>query len=302
VDFLLHDLHLRGVQFGENSITMSPGGTDVVQWSGAQLATAVREIGMGSDGRPSFYESFAVREAAHLDDVAGDVALVTSGNLNVIIDLGLTGNSLKLWVMTRNGTGNITARLPDAADHLQPMLVLKHIYSSSNGSLTIEPKAGDTINQSIFGHDLPVGGTLVLMSDRQSPSGNWRIIKDVVDQQDLRQVVIPITPGTTRLRGFIPWSQAYVVGVRVRMETVNDQGSFDLTLTNQDTASSMLFGATFDMNGLSPDSMTDLTLSTDKNNLYFNQGSQWTADFTYDDPGFNGSGVYLEVLYAQSEY
>ena len=86
------------------------------------------------------------------------------------------------------------------------------------------------------------------------------------------------------------------------METVNDQGSFDLTLTNQDTAASMLSGATFDMNGLSADSMTDLTLAADKNNLYFGQGSQWTADFTYDDPAFNGSGVYLEVLYAQSEF
>lgn len=62
VDWLVKDLHLRGVSFGENSITMSPSGVgDVVRWSAAQAAADVRDLGMDANGRPSAYIGGAAR-------------------------------------------------------------------------------------------------------------------------------------------------------------------------------------------------------------------------------------------------
>lgn len=57
VDWLVRDLHLRGVQFGENSITLSPSGVgDVVRWSATQAAAALGDLGMSTaTGRPSAF-------------------------------------------------------------------------------------------------------------------------------------------------------------------------------------------------------------------------------------------------------
>lgn len=73
VDWLLDDLHLRGVQFGQESISLSPvGAGDVIRWSGTQLSTALGDVGMDvSTGRLSMYVGGATRAVAHTGELGG---------------------------------------------------------------------------------------------------------------------------------------------------------------------------------------------------------------------------------------
>lgn len=72
VDWLVHDLHLRGVKFGENSIEMSPSGVgDVLRWSGTQAAVGAGDLGMNvGTGRPSAYVGGAAEALAILSETA----------------------------------------------------------------------------------------------------------------------------------------------------------------------------------------------------------------------------------------
>jgi len=45
-EWLLRDTRLRGVHFGERSISLSPGGVDVVRWSMTTNAVAAGDLGM----------------------------------------------------------------------------------------------------------------------------------------------------------------------------------------------------------------------------------------------------------------
>lgn len=94
VNWLLRGVTLDGVRvvnakFGANTIDISPdlgGIKDLLRWSAAQDALALRDLGMASTGRPSFYVDGAVRYAAHTDELGGGpgasperfVALLTS--------------------------------------------------------------------------------------------------------------------------------------------------------------------------------------------------------------------------------
>lgn len=53
VDRLLRNLHLRGVSFGNESITLSPTGAgDVIRWSAAHDPASAGDLGMAADGHP----------------------------------------------------------------------------------------------------------------------------------------------------------------------------------------------------------------------------------------------------------
>jgi hypothetical protein len=61
--WLLDDVHLTKVHFGENTISMNPGGAgDVLRWSSAQDALAQLDIGMASDGKVSYHDGTQARK------------------------------------------------------------------------------------------------------------------------------------------------------------------------------------------------------------------------------------------------
>jgi hypothetical protein len=62
VDWLLADVHLRGVRFGEHSIAVSPPAVgDILRWNPAAgpAPVASGDIGMRADGRPNIFVSGA---------------------------------------------------------------------------------------------------------------------------------------------------------------------------------------------------------------------------------------------------
>lgn len=98
VNWLLRGVHVHELTVGKNSISMSPGGTDVVQWSASQVTSAGGDIGMNvTTGEPKWY------------DVAGtaDKSMVDHGD-----ELGLADDDHTQYILvagTRAFTGNQSA-------------------------------------------------------------------------------------------------------------------------------------------------------------------------------------------------
>lgn len=65
---------------GQNTITLSPGGTDVARWSTTQAAVAAGDIGMNTtSGRAQFFVGGSSQDAAVLSDIGGGGATGLSG-------------------------------------------------------------------------------------------------------------------------------------------------------------------------------------------------------------------------------
>ena len=68
--WLLEGVHLQNVSFGENSIEMSPAGSDVLRWSpGGGPAPDQFDLSIGAGGAPTFHDGTSVRTAAHTDEI-----------------------------------------------------------------------------------------------------------------------------------------------------------------------------------------------------------------------------------------
>lgn len=69
-EWLLKDIHINEAKFGKNSITVDPGGVDVIRWSGTQAAIAAGDIGMNVvSGRPQAFVGGINQSAAMLGDI-----------------------------------------------------------------------------------------------------------------------------------------------------------------------------------------------------------------------------------------
>jgi hypothetical protein len=108
---------------------------------------------------------------------------------------------------------------------------------------------------------------------------------------------VPTLPNNTfRYEGWVPIS-AVVGDISVAMATVNTQGTYQATFTNETTGQTMLIGADFAMNGLAAGTVTPLTLTGTLADLTFAAGDQWSVELTSDDLSFDGVGVYFSILF-----
>jgi hypothetical protein len=106
----------------------------------------------------------------------------------------------------------------------------------------------------------------------------------------------PIANGTYTYRGWVPVA-ATLVSVRAYTFSLNTQGAFDLDVLNTNTGNSCLFGGNvFDMNGLTADNVEDVALTTGADLSFLAKG-RWDVTLTSDDPGFDGEGVYIELVF-----
>lgn len=101
---------------------------------------------------------------------------------------------------------------------------------------------------------------------------------------------------SVRYRGWAPVT-ADLIAVRVMMESVNTQGNYTLTVTNETTGNPMLSAASFDMNTLVAGTPTPVAISAVPADISFATLDEWTIELTSDDPGFDGSGVYVSLVF-----
>ena len=79
------------MKIGANTITMSPGGTDVVRWSATQAATAAGDVGMNTtSGRLSTFVGGGAADVAVLSDLSGTG---TAHAADVVVDAGGGGDA-----------------------------------------------------------------------------------------------------------------------------------------------------------------------------------------------------------------
>jgi len=117
------------------------------------------------------------------------------------------------------------------------------------------------------------------------------------------QVDVPPGPNTTvTQRGWAPCGGRISV-IRVFMQTVNTQGNYTVVFSKVTGTSpgTLLTTANFDMNTLVAATVTDLPVTTFITRQYFDQGDQWSVEFTSDDLNFDGEGIYFEILFDPEE-
>ena len=87
------------------------------------------------------------------------------------------------------------------------------------------------------------------------------------------------------------------------MQTVNTQGNYTVVFSKVTGTSpgTLLTTANFDMNTLVAATVTDLPVTTFITRQYFDQGDQWSVEFTSDDLNFDGEGIYFEILFDPEE-
>lgn len=101
---------------------------------------------------------------------------------------------------------------------------------------------------------------------------------------------------TVEYRGWVH-EACTLVAVRVYMAVVNTQGNYSLTVTNNGTGNTVLSAASFDMNTLVADTVTTLGLTAVGADLTFAASGRWTVVLTSDDAEFDGSGIYIELVF-----
>ena len=108
---------------------------------------------------------------------------------------------------------------------------------------------------------------------------------------------VPPLPGNTyRYEGWTP-IDAVVGDISVAMATVNTQGTYQATFTNETTGQTMLVGPDFAMNTLVAGVVTSLSLTGTVADLTFSAGDEWSVEFISDDLSFDGVGVYFSILF-----
>ena len=85
-------------------------------------------------------------------------------------------------------------------------------------------------------------------------------------------------------------------GVTVKMGTVNTQGNYTLEVRNVQTGNSCL-SLSFDMNTLTPETVTVVPLTASLPDLSFTANGKWEIELTSDSAAFNGSDIYIQLLF-----
>ena len=88
-----------------------------------------------------------------------------------------------------------------------------------------------------------------------------------------------------------------LVAIRVKMAIVNTQGAFTLEVKNDTLDEHLLNPATFDMNTLSPNTVTDLTLTSNSAHKAFADMDKWVISVSSDSPEFDVDALTVELVF-----
>lgn len=119
---------------------------------------------------------------------------------------------------------------------------------------------------------------------------------------DRQLINIPEAPGdTVEFRGWAAFN-CTLTAVEVYCATVNTVGTYTLTVTNNATGNTVLsaVGGSYNMNGLSPDTVTTVGLTATSSDLAFSARDRWTVTLASNDAGMDASGVYISLHFTSS--
>ena len=88
--------------------------------------------------------------------------------------------------------------------------------------------------------------------------------------------------------------------ITVFMKTLNTQGTFTATFTNVTTGNTILGSASFDMQTLSADTWTTLTLTGTSSDLTFAADDRFRISFASNNASFDGSGIYFTMRFTSN--
>ena len=152
--------------------------------------------------------------------------------------------------------------------------------------------AASTQAKSIFYDDTLTGLGAANVQDAIDIIGSGASIAPVVYHKNFPEV----PNDTVRYRGWAPVASV-LLAVRVYMQTVNTQGNFTLTVTNNATGNTALSAASFDMNTLAGATPTTVALTGVTADLTFATLDRWTIELISDDPAFDGNAIYVSLVF-----
>ena len=110
------------------------------------------------------------------------------------------------------------------------------------------------------------------------------------------KIVTQVPNASVVYQGWAP-TAAVLIGVRVKMETLNTVGNYTLTVVNEGTSNTVIDSPPFDMNTLVAGVVQPLTLTGTAADLAFATLDEWTVTLTSDNAGFDGDGIYFELVF-----
>jgi len=125
-------------------------------------------------------------------------------------------------------------------------------------------------------------------------------LKNLPTSQDFPyHLNLPDVPNdAVEYRGWVPDLLCELVSVCVYMGTANTQGNYTLDVINEDTGNSCLSGGVpFGMNTVAADTVTTVPLNASSGALDFPARGRWTVLLTSDDINFDGSDIYVELVF-----
>jgi len=138
VGWMVRDVHLSGVKFGEHSITCSPAGVgDVVRWSASQVAVAAGDLGMNvATGRPqAFVGGVNVTLATTTDTAGKGIGILGWGNSS--ISAGADTRFLDAWYNQAVAPLVLDGGLPCPRAGTINNLFVRHNVAIGNGATVV---------------------------------------------------------------------------------------------------------------------------------------------------------------------
>ena len=118
---------------------------------------------------------------------------------------------------------------------------------------------------------------------------------------DDQRINLPEAPNNTV--EYIGWNRAdaEIISASVYCDTVNTNGNLILNLININAVGApSCFGGPYNMNTLTPQTVTTIPLSGTPSDNQFSAGDPWRLEIASNDPAMNAQGIYVMLSFKRS--
>jgi hypothetical protein len=218
------------------------------------------------------------------------------GGLGVAPSLGST-----LYVSATN-PGTLTATPPSGESNLiQNIGKAERVSPSTNMTVKVGGAGRSNATPALDDGNIFIGdasNNSVTASLQSKIAENLNAGNVIVDDQ---RINLPEAPNNTV--EYIGWNRTNteIISASVYCDTVNTNGSLTLNLINLNAAGApSCFGGPYDMNTLTPQTVTIIPLSGTPSDNQFSTGDPWRLEIASNDPTMNAQGIYVMLSFKRS--